>query len=54
MDKTTLLRQLEDANGRIMGYARLITKKTNDKEIWDLALQILSEAKELRKLMDKI
>lgn len=54
MEKTTILMNLKDSTGRIMGYSRLISKKTNDEEIMELALHIIYEAKELMKVIDEV
>lgn len=54
MEKVAILMNLKDCTGRIMGYSRLISKKTNNEEIIKLALHVISEAEELRKIIDEV
>ncbi|MDO7788530.1 hypothetical protein [Desulforamulus aquiferis] len=54
MENCKIVMDLRDGTGRIRGYSQLISKKTRDKEILELTLNIMHETRELMKLLDRV
>lgn len=54
MDNKTIISNLRDHAGRIMGYSRFIAKKTKNKEILLLVEHIISEAEDLLDVIDEV
>ncbi|MEG6523024.1 hypothetical protein [Desulfotomaculum sp. 1211_IL3151] len=54
MDNKTIISNLRDHAGRIMGYSRCIAQKTKDEEILLLLAHIITEAEDLLDVADEV